>query len=342
MRKTLSFTLKLGITAIIFYYLINSGKLNFYKLNIFWEKPLILVILLVMFGVIIVPICSFRWWLLLRALDLQVPFGRSFILTWIGNFFNTTLPGAVSGDFIKGYYIIKANQNKERTKAFMTLIIDRFSGLFGLIVLAFITLVFNFDLITTQKSLQPLALSVVALFIGTVVFYGIVLFPFKEGKDPFVKIINKLPKNKTLLKIYTTFKAYQNHKKTLLCTLLLSIIVHSLVAIAFYIIIQALGIPNVHFATQMFIMPIGLISITIPIAPGGIGVGHVAFDTLYNMVGISGGADIFNLFIIIQLSVNLIGGIFYFVYNNEYKLPAKNQPNECGRKNDEKKACNGL
>jgi glycosyltransferase 2 family protein len=324
-KKIFSFIIKFGITIGIFYYLISSGKLNFKKLSVFWEKPIILVILLIVFGLIIVPICTVRWWFLLKALSLNVPLSRSFLLTWIGNFFNTTLPGAVSGDFVKGYYVIKANNNEEKTKAFMTLIIDRFTGLFGLIVLAFITLVFNFHIIFDQPNLQPLAFSIMGLFLGTVVFYVIVLFPFKEGKDPFIKVIKKLPKRETFLKIYTTFKVYQNHKKILFWTLFLSIIVHFLVAIAFFVIIQTLGIENVHFATQMFIMPIGLITIAIPVAPGGIGVGHVAFDTLYRMVGVEGGADIFNLFIIIQLSVYLLGGVMYFIYNNEYKLPSPDQ-----------------
>jgi glycosyltransferase 2 family protein len=324
-KKIFSFIIKFGITIGIFYYLINSGKLNFQKLSVFWEKPIILIILLIVFGLIIVPICTVRWWFLLKALSLNVPLSRSFLLTWIGNFFNTTLPGAVSGDFVKGYYVIKANNNEEKTKAFMTLIIDRFTGLFGLIVLAFMTLVFNFHIIFDQPNLQPLAFSIIGLFLGTVVFYVIVLFPFKEGKDPFIKVIKKLPKQETFLKIYTTFKVYQNHKKILFWTLFLSTIVHFLVATAFFIIIQTLGIENVHFATQMFIMPIGLITIAIPVAPGGIGVGHVAFDTLYQMVGVSGGADIFNLFVIIQLSVYLLGGVVYFIYNNEYKLPGPDQ-----------------
>ena len=321
-KKIVSFIIKFGITIGIFYYLISSGKLNFQKLYVFWEKPIILVVLLVVFGLIIVPICTVRWWFFLKALSLNVPLSRSFLLTWIGNFFNTTLPGAVSGDFVKGYYVIKANNNEEKTKAFMTLIIDRFTGLFGLIVLAFITLMFNFHLIFDQPNLQPLAFSIIGLFLGTVGFYTIVLFPFKDGRDPFIKIINKLPKKEALLKIYTTFKVYQNHKKILFWTLFLSTIVQFLVAIAFVIIIQTLGIEDVNFATQMFIMPIGLITIAIPVAPGGIGVGHVAFDTLYQMVGVSGGADIFNLFVIIQLSVYLLGGVIYFIYNNEYKLPS--------------------
>jgi len=169
--------------------------------------------------------------------------------------------------------------------------------------------------------MMPLVYSILFLFAGTVVFYGIIFYPFSEGKDPFIRIIGHLPKKEMLLKIYTTFKLYQNHKLALFATLFISIVIHISVTFAFFMITGAIGISNLKIATQMFIMPIGLITIAIPIAPGGIGVGHVAFDRLYALVGISGGADIFNLFIIIQLVVNLVGGLIYFFYSSDYKIP---------------------
>ena len=82
--------------------------------------------------------------------------------------------------------MIKAQEEDGRTRAFMSLLIDRFVGLFGLIVMAFFALVFNFELILSQERLHSLAWIIVALFGGTVIFYSIVFFPFKEGRDPFL------------------------------------------------------------------------------------------------------------------------------------------------------------
>ena len=64
--------------------------------------------------------------------------------------------------------------------------------------------------------------------------------------------------------------------------------------------------------TQLFLMPIGLITTAIPLAPGGIGIGHVAFESLYQLVGVAGGADIFNMYIILQLAVYLMGEFLIF------------------------------
>jgi len=96
---------------------------------------------------------------------------------------------------------------------------------------------------------------------------------------------------------------------------------HCAIALIFFKISRMIGITELDLATQFFIMPIGLIAISIPIAPGGLGVGHAAFGELYRLVGVSGGADIFNLFWIVQFAVFLLGGILYLLYNNEFKMP---------------------
>ena len=83
----------------------------------------------------------------------------------------------------------------------------------------------------------------------------------------------------------------------------MSIGIHTLIALIFFQVAHLVGIKEMELATQFFLMPIGFISVAIPIAPGGIGIGHVAYETLYQLAGLSGGADIFNLFIIVQLGV---------------------------------------
>ena len=309
----------------ILVYLVQSGRLNFEKLMLFKDAPEILAMMIGVLVLVVVPMATFRWWLLLRAIGVQVKPKQIFILTWIGNFFNTTLPGAVTGDVVKGYYVIKAQQEEGRTRAFMTLLIDRFVGLFGLIVMAFLALVFNLELILSQERLHSLAWMITILFGGTVVFYTIALFPFKEGCDPFIRLFQRLPAKKISLKVYSAFKSYQQQKTTLLLTLLLAIGIHTLIALLFFQVANLMGIEDMELATQFFLMPIGLITVAIPLAPGGIGIGHAAFESLYQLVGYSGGADIFNLFIIVQLGVFLLGGIPYFLYSSKYKIPAEQQ-----------------
>ncbi|MDP7139453.1 MAG: lysylphosphatidylglycerol synthase transmembrane domain-containing protein [SAR324 cluster bacterium] len=323
MKRTFLTLMKMGIVAAILYYLIQSGRLNFERLLLLMESPGILLMMYLILIVAVVPMATFRWWLLLRAIGLNVEPKRTFLLTWIGNFFNTTLPGAITGDVVKGYYVIRSEREEGRTRAFMTLLIDRFVGLFGLVVMAFIALIFNLEMIWNQSSLHPLAWSITALFGATLIFYGIALYPFAEGRDPFIRLFSRLPGKEFLLKVYLAFKSYQHRKPTLVITLLLSITIHTLIGLIFYEVSKMMGIQEMGLATQFFLMPVGLITIAIPIAPGGIGIGHAAFESLYLLAGFAGGADIFNVFVIVQLSVFLLGGIPYFLYSGNYKIPEK-------------------
>jgi uncharacterized protein (TIRG00374 family) len=325
MKKILIFLLKFSLVGAILYYLISSERLNLERLILLQQSPWLLLLMLGTLICLVIPLTTLRWWLLLRAIGLDVPPRRAFLLTWIGNFFNSTLPGAVSGDVVKGYYIIKAQEAEGRTRAFMTLLIDRFVGLFGLIVIAFFALITNLSFFLQNPKLHSLMWLISGLFAGTIAFYGIAVWPFPQGRDPFVRLFEKLPATHFTTKIYSAFKSYQHCKPTLAATLGIAVTIHALVAFLFLQVAQLITQSEIGLGTQLFLMPIGLITTAIPLAPGGIGIGHVAFESLYELVGVAGGADIFNLFIVVQLSVYLLGGIPYFVYNQDYKVPQEDQ-----------------
>jgi len=308
----------------ILYYLAQSGSLNFERLFLLTESTDILVLMYLIIILLVMPMSALRWWLLLRAVGLHLDLKRTYLLTWIGNFFNATIPGSVSGDVVKGYYVIKSQKEVNRSLVIMTLLVDRLVGLFGLVVMAFIALIFNLELIWSQPSLHSLACTIIGLFASIFVFSLIVLYPFADGQDPFVRLFKRLPARFFIIKLYKSFKNYKYKKLTLFYTLLLAIIIHMLVGLIFSQVALMVGLINMELAIQFFLMPAGLIMIAIPIAPGGIGVGHAAFEYLYFLVGHSGGADIFNIVIIVQLSVFIFGGIPYFFYSSEYRVPKKN------------------
>src|SRR5918994_1561218 len=76
----------------------------------------------------------FRWFLLVRALDLPFKVRDAIRLGFIGNFFNLVIPGAVGGDLIKAAYL--SREQAKKTQAIATMIIDRLLGLLGLFLLA--------------------------------------------------------------------------------------------------------------------------------------------------------------------------------------------------------------
>ena len=63
----------------------------------------------------------------------------------------------------------------------------------------------------------------------------------------------------------------------------------------------------------------------VPVSPGGIGVGHVAFDRLFSMIGISGGASVFNAYLIGQMAVSLLCVFPYLALRRSHALPASGE-----------------
>ena len=79
----------------------------------------------------------------------------------------------------------------------------------------------------------------------------------------------------------------------------------------------------VPFSNLAVVFPVGLLATTIPIAPGGLGVGHAVFDHLFSLINITGGADVFNLFILGQMFCNLLAAIPYLLARESINLSEK-------------------
>src|SRR5205814_3439056 len=82
---------------------------------------------------IVFLITSFRWWLLLRALEIPMTLARTFVINMVGAFYNTFMPGSTGGDLLKAYYASKHTDH--RTRAVLSVIIDRVIGLVALIIM---------------------------------------------------------------------------------------------------------------------------------------------------------------------------------------------------------------
>jgi uncharacterized membrane protein YbhN (UPF0104 family) len=76
---------------------------------------------------------SYRWHLLLDTLEIRVPQARTFVLNMVGAFYNSFMPGSTGGDLLKAYYAAK--HTTHRTRAVMSVLVDRAIGLLALVML---------------------------------------------------------------------------------------------------------------------------------------------------------------------------------------------------------------
>ena len=141
-RRYIFFCLKIGIAIFVIFYLFRSGwltKETFTKL--FRRDNVYSIIISILFFFTAQLLCTSRLVLLLKTIDFPLRFFRAFKLVMIGNFFNTVIPGMVGGDLVKGFYLVKSEEEKRGQSAGIILM-DRILGLLALICISGVSIIY--------------------------------------------------------------------------------------------------------------------------------------------------------------------------------------------------------
>ncbi len=315
-RRLIINTIKFGITFGILTYLYRKGMLDFSKVHaVMTNIPVVILTFSILIMNQLAGVIRWRW--LLQGQNLTLPFRETLSLSMIGVFFNTAIPGAVSGDLIKGYYVVKKQSDgKGKVKAFTTLLLDRILGLSALVFVSFCSMLLHLRSSLESSTLKPLCGMISLMLGGIVVFYAFVLIRFPYTQQ-IQNRLTKLPMGEIFLKLFNAFKAYENSKRTILKGFFISVFIHLFLITAIVILSRNLaGFENVPLDKFYFLVPFGLLVTAIPIAPAGLGTGHAAFLGLFQLMGTNSGADLFTAFVSFQLLMSLIGGLFYLRYKS--------------------------
>ncbi len=254
-----------------------------------------------------------RWQWLLQAQGIRMRMGRTFELAMVGNFFNIALPGAVSGDFVKAFYVAKEVQG-HKSRAFGSILFDRVAGLSALLILAAGALALGHSQIAGSGFFPAVRILVLLPGVAFLCFY-VYLFLVKEHHDPLLKLAKKTearyPKFAAFTRLYEGIRHYHNHRWTVVRGLFLSILIHFGVCVTCTLFLQALGEESFSPIAIFIGVPIGLLFTAIPLAPAGVGTGHAAFSWLLHFAGTARGADVFSLFALTQLFIGALGGLVF-------------------------------
>jgi uncharacterized protein (TIRG00374 family) len=322
MKNIIKLALKFGFAFALIYWLIQSGKLNLSLLGEIFNYPGRLTLtFLGTVGVILLVALRFKL-LIEHKSSFKIPFINIIKYNWIGMFFNAVLPGSVSGDLVKIFYIKQEDEKLSNQFLLGSILIDRVVGLFGLIIVLGVFTAINYaQLSSFSNELKNLLELNLLLFLG-VIFSLLSLFFFPSIPEKIAAPLKNLPLfDKIVPKAVSTWKSLCEFRHRMLILTAVSIVIQSSAIFLFWYVVSPFaqgGDFPFHHAVSL--IPIGLISIAIPIAPSGMGVGHAVFDTLFGYVGVTNGADLFNIYFILVLAVNLIGAIPYLLANKTKKL----------------------
>jgi len=277
------------------------------------SDKLLLLLCLLVFGPITL-ISIFRWWYLLREVDIPIPFWSAFKLTFIGFFFNSAVPGLTGGDLVKAFYIAREKKGA-RARAFMSVLVDRVIGLFALGLLAGAVLISQIG----NPDFRVASL-IVFIFLGIATLTGAI---FLSGRlRRFVRleaIIARLPGKAShiVAEIDQAVVIYRHHVRAVIVAIGLSLLNHVSLGLMAIGIGRSLGIdiPAVQF---FILVPVCMMVASIPLLPGGWGLREGAFAVFFGGVGVAvTRATALSVLIgLSQLAWSLLGGIFFLMSPN--------------------------
>jgi uncharacterized protein (TIRG00374 family) len=269
-------------------------------------------------------IAGLRWWCLLRLAELNVPLKEALRLSSICCFFNTFLPGATGGDVIRIYGAARTFP-KKRAEAVLTIVADRITGLFSMIILALVVLALNYKPIIEQPVVRRaaviLAVTMAVGFLVTVFLLsrrmsGVREFAFSRGVGPIRRI---------LMRFDRALEIFRGRHATLWACIGVSFATHLCTILTLYAGARTIGELNIPFTRYLFLAPLCFAVNAIPLSPGGAGQGESFADVLFQAMGSQNGAEIFLVYRIILMLAWLPGAFFYLTGSIR---PATVQPDE--------------
>jgi len=315
MKARLQFFLKIAFAAVLIYFLIHNG---FLKLD---SLKALLTVQSIAIGFLFIGanlwLLNWRWYWLLRSRGFNVTLGQTYALYLIGVFFNHALPSSVGGDVVKAYYI--ANEQKHRrVESVLSVLIDRVLGLYTLLLLSLISVLFDFNFVMSNPEIKWMAMLCGLLTIGMSVC---LIIGFSSRLDRWLHITSTLKKLPVLHKLAHVFEAMQlfgKQKSAILASIFISCIGQMLSVLFVMYVGSVLG-AHLSFATYLFCVPLGFVATALPVAPAGVGVGQVAFLFLFKTYSPESGdlgAAAITTFQLAMLSWGVIGSIFYIRYRS--------------------------
>ncbi len=280
-RTRLVLLAKLVVAAGLLSWLLMSGRLDIRLLvSVPVSRALGLLVALTV-GSMVLP--AVRWWWLLRVQQLREPPSRVLSLTWAGYFAALVLPGAASGDLAKSYLLLR-RQPKARARAFSTILADRFIGIYGLLCLGSLAILWLAGHGEMTPSVRAMAGGTLALLLGATLALGSLLFV------PSRKLLLHLVPEPWREAWNESFELYSVGKAALLGCFCLSVASNAMAVACFAVAGSLLG-DAVRLDAAFLAGPLVFLANCLPLSPGGIGVAETASNGLFASLGISSGAE---------------------------------------------------
>jgi uncharacterized protein (TIRG00374 family) len=239
-------------------------------------------------------IISMRWYLLLKAQKVVIPFLAGVKIHFLGLFYNNLLLSSVGGDVLRAWYVTK--HTHKRLEAAFSVLFDRIIGLASLIMMAAV-FYFLFPVDTKYlESHQEVSVDKVSVFnalaeykleitavLAAILIIVVFLFCYRRTRKKINHILLIIGSKRQ--NVFSALKIYCARPFVMMSAIGLTFIAQSMSIAGFIIIGKSMGI-TVPLKYYFVFFPIGWVIGAIPISPGGIGVLELGLVGLFKLVGV--------------------------------------------------------
>jgi len=304
LQKVFSFFLRFGLSVILILFLfrkfdlhqvltiIRNADMHFLALAIFYFTTCNILLLL-------------RWAIIIRALDMHIPFSHVTLSFFIGLFFNLFLPSSAGGDVARSVNLFSRTQHKAR--AVTSVVIDRLSGFISLILICGVSLILGYKYVNDST-----VYLVMAVFLFILAAMILVLFS-RRVFTKFSRIFARAPHIvRQLMNLNEAFIMFRNRYGAIVISIFISITSQMLFFLMSYYIVRSFH-AKVGLIYFLIFMPIISFLTSLPISLGGLGVRDASSIYFFSKIGLGSstalGLSLMNF--VFLVAIGLIGGILY-------------------------------
>ncbi len=273
-------------------------------------------LMMTLFGLLAAAV---RWHGLLAAQGVTLPFLRVFRMFFIGQFFNSFLPGSCGGDVARAYYVFKETTLR-RTEAVSTVLVDRGVGLLTIITFCCVMLAWRLPTFLAYPWAKAAGLIMIALLLGAVIM-AFILFrrhAFESGSR-FQRLETGSRLGPVIRRVYNAFYVYRNSPVALARAVFFSLGNLAGLTLACYAFGQSLSL-DVSLVEYFTLFPIITVLSAIPLTPGALGIREGLFAELFAVAG-ARTAQAVPLSLMVYgggLFWSLFGGLIFISYSSSY------------------------
>ena len=285
--------LKLGVSVALMWLLLRNIEMQDVLARIA-GLPLWALLAALTITVLQLFLIAGRWMTILQHLKHALPLLQVTRFTLEGFFFNQALPSSIGGDAIR--MLRSAQVMKSVKSAIASVLLDRFFGVLGLILLVSISQIWLQRIVDNPPVQIALALTVVFGIAGVATFLAASLLP---------EVIRQLKMIRPFTTLAVTARQLVFGSKSALIIFVFS-------AAIFFVLAKGLGIA-LTFADCVLLIPVSLLVTIIPISIAGWGLRENAVVVMLGFAGVGAEAalSLSVLFGLIYLVVALPGGFLW-------------------------------